>query len=59
MKKCGGFLAWINAETLEDAENTISTIFFKYAKEFEPVEVTLEEIAKWKRVHKEQIIIKQ
>ena len=59
MKKCGGFLAWINAETLEDAENTISTIFFKYAKELEPVEVTLEDIAKWKGTSKEQIIIKQ
>ena len=59
MKKCGGFLAWINAETLEDAEKSKSTDFWKYAKEIEPIQVTLEEIAEWKGVHKEQIIIKQ
>ena len=31
----------------------------KYAKELKPIEVTLEEIAEWKKVSKEQIIIKQ
>ena len=59
MKKNGGFLAWAFDETLEEAEKSTSTTFWKYAKEIEPIEVTLEEIAKWKRVHKEQIIIKQ
>ena len=59
MEKCGGFLAWAFAETLEEAEKSTSTTFWKYAKEIEPIQVTLEEIAKWKRVHKEQIIIKQ
>lgn len=59
MEKCGGFLAWTNAETLEKAEKSTSTIFWKYAKEIEPVEVTLEEIAEWKGIHKEQIIIKK
>ena len=59
MEKCGGFLAWVDAETLEDAENATDTCFWKYAKEIEPIEVTLEEIAKWKGTIKEQIIIKQ
>ena len=59
MEKNGGFLAWGFAETFEEAEKIASTTFWKYAKEIEPIQVTLEEIAKWKRVHKEQIIIKQ
>ena len=59
MEKCGGFLAWASVKTLEEAENTTDTSFWKYAKEIEPVEVTLEEIAEWKGVSKGQIIIKQ
>ena len=58
MEKNGGFLAWGFAETFEEADGIAGTDFWKYAKEIEPVEVTLEEIAKWKGVHKEQIIIK-
>ena len=59
MEKCGGFLAWSGAETLEEAENETDTIFWEYAKEIEPIEVTFEEIAKWKGTIKEQIIIKK
>ena len=59
MEKCGGFLAWFKAETLDDAENAIDTLFWKYAKEIEPIEVTLEEIAKWKGVNVGQITVKQ
>lgn len=59
MEKNGGFLAWGFSETLKEAENETRTICWKYAKELELIEVTLEEIAKWKGVHKEQIIIKQ
>ena len=58
MEKCEGFLAWANAETLEDAEKEKDTVFWKYAKELEPIEITLEEIAKWKGTSKDQIIIK-
>lgn len=58
MEKCGGFVAWVNAKTLEDAEKETATRFWKYAKEFELIEVTLEEIAEWKGVSKELIIIK-
>lgn len=59
MEKCGGFLAWISAKTLEEAEKEVDTRLWKYSKEFEPIEVTLEEIAEWKGTSKEQIIIKQ
>ena len=58
MKKCGVFLAWDKAETLEEAENITVTVHWNYAKEFEPIEVTLEDIAKCKGVSKEQIKIK-
>ena len=59
VEKCGGFLAWFSAKNLEEAKNETGTIFWKYAKEIEPIEVTLEDIAEWKKVSKEQIIIKQ
>ena len=58
MEKCGGFLAWAHEETLEKAEKKIDTMFWRYAKEIESIEVTLEDIAKWKGITKEQIIIK-
>ena len=58
MEKCGGFLTWIKAKTLEEAKDEAYTTFWRYAKEFEPIEVTLEEIAKWKGVSKDQIKIK-
>ena len=58
MEKCGMFLAWGKAETLEEAENITVPVPWKYAREIEPIEVTLEDIAKWKGVNKEQIIIK-
>ena len=59
MKKCGYFLAWNGAETIDEAEQVKDSCFWKYAKEIEPIEVTLEDIAKWKGVSKEQIKIKQ
>ena len=57
MEKCGGFLAWSNAKTIEGAENERGTAFWNYAKDLEPIEVTLEEIAEWKGVSKELIKI--
>ena len=59
MEKEEGFLAWAYAETFEEAEKSTSTTFWKYAKEIEPIQVTLEDIAEWKGTIKEQIIIKQ
>ena len=59
MEKCGGFLAWANARTFEEAEKEKDTYFWNYAKELEPVEVTIEEIAKWKGVDPSLIQIKE
>ena len=58
MEKCGGFMAWVLAKNLEEAENETNIRFWEYAKEIEHIEVTLEEIAEWKGVSKDQIIIK-
>ena len=58
MEKCGGFLAWKYSQTFEEAEKEKYVEFWRFAKEIEPIEVTLEEIAEWKGVSKEQIIIK-
>ena len=59
MEKCGGFLAWIDANNLEDAEKEKRVVFWNYARELELIGVTLEEIAEWKGTSKEQIIIKK
>lgn len=59
MEKKEGFLAWAFAETLEEAEKIVDPNFWKYAKEIEPIEVTIEEIAEWKGTSPDQIIIKQ
>lgn len=59
MEKCGGYLAWANVETIEEAEKERGTGFWKYAKEIESIEVTIEEIAEWKGVSKELINIKK
>ena len=59
MEKCGGFLAWANVSTIENSEKEKGTCFWNYAKEFEPVEVTIEEIAKWKGVDPNLIQIKE
>ena len=47
MKKCGMFLAWFNAETIERAEFIYGVSDWSYAKELpEKVEITKAEIAK-------------
>ena len=58
MEKRGVFLAWGKAETLAEAENITVPVPWNYAKEIKSIEVSLEDIAKWKGVSKEQIIIK-
>lgn len=61
MEKNGWYLAWNNAETLEDAEKFIAITAWKYAREIEEdliVEITLEEIAKLKGVSVDKIRIK-
>ncbi len=46
MEKAGHFLAWANAETIEEAKNELSVIPWKYAKEIKEVKLTMEQIAK-------------
>ena len=36
MEKCGKFIAWTNAETLEDAETVFDTCTWKYAEDIKP-----------------------
>ena len=46
MKKCDRYLAWIDAETIEESENIYKTTSWRYAKEFpEKVELTKSQIA--------------
>ena len=46
MKKCGMFLSWDNAETIENAEWTYRVATWRYAKDIpEKVELTKSEIA--------------
>ena len=58
MAKCGGFVVWKYAQTLEEAEKETGTMYWKYAKKLKTKKKKQEEIAKWKGTTKEQIIIK-
>lgn len=42
MKKCGRYLAWDNAETVEEAENQVNSVAWRFAKDIEePKEITI------------------
>ena len=42
MKKCGRYLAWDNAETVEEAENKVNSVAWRFAKDIEePKEFTI------------------
>lgn len=59
MKKCDMFLAWDNAETIEESEGTYETTSWHYAKELpEKVELTKAEIAEKFGISIEQLVIK-
>lgn len=45
MEKCGYFLSWSGAETIKEAEKEIGISAWKYAKDIEVCEVTMEQIA--------------
>ena len=46
MKRCGRYISWIDAETIEESENIYKTTYWRYAKEFpEKVELTKSQIA--------------
>jgi len=59
--KQGYYIAWIHAETFEEAEKETQTTTWQQAREiqeFQVIEVTLEEIAKLKGCSVEQLRIK-
>lgn len=65
MEKNGQYLAWHNAETIEDSEKEIETVCWYFAEDIEEepkklptIELTLEDIAKLKGCEVEQIKIK-
>ena len=59
MKKCNMFLAWDNAETIENAEYTYMVASWRYAKELpEKVELTKSEIAEKLGISIDQLVIK-
>lgn len=62
MEKCGRYLGWMDAETLEEAENRIATASWKYAREIQQpqqLELTIDQIAEKFGVPSEQIKIKK
>ena len=59
MQKCDRFLAWDNAETIENAECTYRVASWHYAKELpEKVELTKSEIAEKFGISIDQLVIK-
>lgn len=61
MEKAGQFLAWSNAETIEEAEHEAHVFTCKYAKEIEEpktIELTMQEIADKFGCSTEQLKIK-
>lgn len=59
MKKCDRYLAWDNAETIEESECVYKTVSWTYAKELpEKVELTKSEIAEKFGLSVDQLVIK-
>ena len=59
MEKNYNFITWRYCETIEQAKDIVKTNSWKFAKELpKEVEVTKEEIARWKGCDVEQLIIK-
>lgn len=62
MKKNESFLAWINAESIEESEKETQPIVWKFAREIQPtktLELTIDQIADKFGVSVEQIKIKK
>lgn len=60
VEKRGWFIAWINAETFEEAEDEKSTFNWKYAREVqEPREISIQEIADKFGITVEEVRIKK
>lgn len=62
MEKNGEFLAWADAESIEESEHKVDTCAWSFAREIQPattLELTLDEIAEKFNVSPEQIKIKK
>ena len=61
MEKCGKYIAWANAETIEESENFFGTTAWNFAKNIEPetVELTMDEIAEKFGISVENLKIKK
>ena len=64
MEKCGKFIAWLDADTIEKSENITSTISWNYAvdldwkpeEETKPLKLTMEQIAQKFNAEKIEIV---
>ena len=64
MEKCGKFIAWYDADTIEKSENIISTTYWNYAvdldwqpeREIKPLKLTMEQIAQKFNAEKIEIV---
>lgn len=64
MEKCGKFIAWLNADTIEKSENITSTVSWSYAvdldwqpeEETKPLKLTMEQIAEKFNAEKIEIV---
>ena len=64
MEKCGKFIAWLDADTIEKSENITSAVSWNYAVELDwqpeektkPLKLTMEQIAKKFNAEKIEIV---
>ena len=64
MEKCGKFIAWLDADTIEKSENITSTVSWNYAvdldwqpeEETKPLKLTMEQIAQKFNAEKIEIV---
>ena len=65
MEKCGKFIAWLDADTIEKSENVTSTAVWNYAvdldwqpeeEEIKPLKLTMEQIAQKFNAEKIEIV---
>ena len=65
MEKCGKFIAWLDADTIEKSENITSTVSWNYAvdldwqpeeEEIKPLKLTMEQIAQKFNAEKIEIV---
>ena len=58
MKRCDRYLAWADAQTIEESESIYSVVPWRYAKELpEKVELTKSEIAEKFGISEDQLVI--